>query len=320
MHHCQPVSEHTSNNLDLVTKVDLVNGKRLSYDKKRRPANQHLGQRKLLLSEVQFLSMYYSRNTKHPVVLYVGAAPGSHLLFLHALFPHVKFFLYDGAPFDARLRLQPDVFELHNKFFTLETCLGLRSTLPRSTLSNLLFISDIRLSAASSIKFERQVQRDMEQQADWVRALRPQYSLLKFRFPYLSHDAKPMSYLKGDLYYGVWPKATSGETRLLVSRSGAEQVQKYDFKAYEENLHFHNVVRRRHCFAGQLKLSEDINKLIEGGGYCSCYDCLSELTIFKTYNVKAMPQQLNVNLDLQGVVQLYADMFTNGKIVFPGKK
>ncbi len=291
------------------------------YDKHRRPANQHLGQRKLMLSEIQFLTVYYSRNTRHPTVLYVGAAPGSHLLFLHALFPHVKFMLYDGASFDARLRTRPDVFELHNDFFTLETCLHLRSTLTRATLVNLLFISDIRLSAATSVKFEQQVQRDMEQQAEWVRALRPQYSLLKFRFPYLPHRTKTMPYLKGDLYYGVWPKATSGETRLLVSRSSAEQVQKYDFKAYEENLHFHNVVRRRHCFAGQLRLSEDEQKLIDSGKYCSCYDCLSELAIYKTYIAKAMEtQQLRVDLDLRDIVQLYADMFTNGKIVFPSSK
>lgn len=58
----------------------------------------HIGQRKLLLSEVQFL-------TKHSVkyCVYAGSAPGHKTHFLSQLFPHIKFILVDPNQFDLVL-------------------------------------------------------------------------------------------------------------------------------------------------------------------------------------------------------------------------
>lgn len=52
----------------------------------------HHGQRKLLLSEIQFLSAY---GRECDIVIYVGSAPCSHLPVLLKLFPHIKFLLID---------------------------------------------------------------------------------------------------------------------------------------------------------------------------------------------------------------------------------
>lgn len=62
--------------------------------------NTHIGQRKLLLSEVQFLSDVNS-NIKY--CIYAGSAPGNKTHFLYKLFPHIKFILVDPNKFDLKL-------------------------------------------------------------------------------------------------------------------------------------------------------------------------------------------------------------------------
>lgn len=63
----------------------------------------HFGQRKLLLSEIEFLStIVVPRLTSRPAMcVYAGAANGSHLPFLFELFPGVRWVLIDPAPFCA---------------------------------------------------------------------------------------------------------------------------------------------------------------------------------------------------------------------------
>lgn len=61
---------------------------------------RHIGQRKLILNEIQFLTRI---DPKHrAVVVYVGAAPSNKGAFLASLFPNVRFVLIDPAKFDIR--------------------------------------------------------------------------------------------------------------------------------------------------------------------------------------------------------------------------
>eukprot|EP01113_Clastostelium_recurvatum_P023758 TRINITY_DN2832_c0_g1_i4.p1 TRINITY_DN2832_c0_g1~~TRINITY_DN2832_c0_g1_i4.p1 ORF type:complete len:249 (+),score=62.08 TRINITY_DN2832_c0_g1_i4:51-797(+) len=66
----------------------------------------HWGQRKLLLSEIEFLSRFASASAAGPssssssssssmVVVYAGAAPGTHIPFLQRLFPRLRWILVD---------------------------------------------------------------------------------------------------------------------------------------------------------------------------------------------------------------------------------
>ena len=59
----------------------------------------HLGQRKLLLTEVNFLTGHgdFSKN-----IIYIGAAPGHHIEFLSTLFPNHTFYLYDPRDFSIK--------------------------------------------------------------------------------------------------------------------------------------------------------------------------------------------------------------------------
>eukprot|EP00927_Polykrikos_kofoidii_P072197 TRINITY_DN68341_c0_g1_i1.p1 TRINITY_DN68341_c0_g1~~TRINITY_DN68341_c0_g1_i1.p1 ORF type:complete len:448 (-),score=67.16 TRINITY_DN68341_c0_g1_i1:100-1443(-) len=106
----------------------------------------HWGQRKLLISEIEFLTRYYDQAK---VVVYAGAAPGVHLLCLAQLFPKLKLVLVDPRPFssDVEKAARDPCFggpgpratiELRRSFFTDDTAREFAGQ------TGLLFISDVR--------------------------------------------------------------------------------------------------------------------------------------------------------------------------------
>ena len=291
--HCISYSD-TSMQYPLDPLIDLKSRYRRPYDSKVQvKTNVHLGQRKLLLSEIQFLTQYYKKNEVHPILLYVGSAPGSHLILLHQLFPFVQFILYDGAKFDVALKKtefqnknkskNKIVFEIHegeDGFVTSPKCEEIKKRLEKEKkLNRLLFVSDIRLTEENRQQFELAVNRDMKLQEEWVQILEPVMSLLKFRMPYHLKKGDKINYMKGDLYYGIWPKATSGESRLMVLKKDVNTSVSYDFNDYEETMFFHNTQKRPFCYDNKGKENKDISELTT----CTCFDCLSELNILKNY-------------------------------------
>jgi hypothetical protein len=240
--------------------------------------NVHMGQRKLMLSEIQLLTHYYKTNKTHPKLVYVGAAPGIHLTTLSVMFPHVKFILYDGAKFHESLKRHPS-FEIHEGtagFFTDDTCREIKT---RFNSNNLIFVSDIRLGEND---FEEGVERDMAAQKKWVEMLKPKLSLLKFRMSYNMKHGDKLNYIKGELLYGIWPKQLSGETRLLIEQANVKKNQIYDFKDYEEIMFYHNKHKRPFCLS---KIPTEFSEYITSKNniYCSCYDCILELSILNDY-------------------------------------
>ena len=291
--HCSLVSK-AADALPFATHLTKFS-RRAVYDAKEKlETNVHLGQRKLLMSEIQFLTLYFKNNPDgRPVVVYVGAAGGkgvkSHLMFLSSLFPKVSFILYDGGDFDPRLNEIPLKFELHNVFFTDATCVELKKRFA-AVKRDLLFISDIRLGGDSHTKFEKQVERDNALQLGWVKILKPKYSMLKFRLPYSLKHGDAINYNKGKVMLQMWPPQTSGETRLLITRADIGKSEKYDFKTYEQSLFFHNKWSRRYCFDvdrvfDDAKDREAVNSLLyaDNNVYCKCYDCMAELYTLKGY-------------------------------------
>ncbi|NBU82626.1 MAG: hypothetical protein EBS55_13370, partial [Flavobacteriaceae bacterium] len=112
-------------NLKHESSIDLNSRLSEPYDPQyKNPYNVHIGQRKLMLSEIQMLNEYYmSGISKKPILLYVGAAPGHHLILLSMMFPNVFFILYDGAKFVPILKRYPDVYDIHegeNGFVTTD--------------------------------------------------------------------------------------------------------------------------------------------------------------------------------------------------------
>ena len=289
--HCMYTSKRP---LKLKTIVDIKKSKKETYDPAYRSlTNVHMGQRKLLLSEMQLLTTYYKAYKEHPTLLYVGAAPGTHLLFLNELFPNVSFVLYDGGRFDMRLKQYQKVFKVHegkDGFFTTDVCKEIKDK-----YKNLVFVCDIRLGSNNAAKFQEGVARDMELQKEWVKILQPTLSLLKFRLPYTMKHGDKLKYIKGDIMYQVWPKPQSGETRLLVKQSDVNKNKSYDFQEYEESMFYHNKYQRAVCY----KQDESFKKYTN---YCPCYDCMAELTIIQDYMKYCKPIYIR---DMDQIVQMF---------------
>jgi hypothetical protein len=83
------------------TKLKFVNGFKCK-------SGVHIGQRKLFLSEIQFLTNFYIQNPqllkskKIVYVVYAGAAPAHHTFYLATYFPYVRFILVDPNRFELR--------------------------------------------------------------------------------------------------------------------------------------------------------------------------------------------------------------------------
>jgi hypothetical protein len=193
--------------------------------------------------------------------------------------------LYDGAKFDKELSRYPNKFELNNVFVTADVMKQERNRrfAKPEERERLIFISDIRLGGEDQKTFEEGVTRDMTMQEEWVRILQPNMSLLKFRMSYNLKHGDSITYTKGDIYYGIWPKETSGETRLLVRKNDIGKTQKYDYKSYEQLMFFHNKYARPYCF-GEVRDDTKLQEYVFGKNfYCPCYDCMSELRALQEY-------------------------------------
>ena len=234
----------------------------------------HLGQRKLLLGEVEFITRH---GRPGMTLVYVGAAPGHHTRFLLSLFPRGRagiaaVHLYDPVKFSRRLAGVPGV-TLYCRPFTDADAAGWAGK------KNVLFVSDIRRfgrQGAGPTVVEAQVSGDLAAQRGWVETIRPVAALLKFRFPF---DARaPLEYLDGRVSFQAWPPPSSTETRLEIVRppgDGRYPTRTYDPVAYEEQLSHHNTVDRtlsRYDMGGAA-----------GHGLDGCYDCAREVGIWRAY-------------------------------------
>jgi cap2 methyltransferase len=98
----------------------------------------HWGQRKLLFSEIEFLTLYGEKDIS---CIYAGAAPGTHIKYLSNLFPEVKFILVDPSQFTVKSN---DKITLIEDFFT-DKIAEKYSDIPN------LFISDIRTASWKTV-------------------------------------------------------------------------------------------------------------------------------------------------------------------------
>lgn len=224
-------------------------GGRLSYSPITNPSTKHYGQRKLLISEIEFLTKYDARD-----VLYIGAAPGNHIPLLSELFPDITFHLYDPLHFNI---IPSDKVLIYNKYFSLEDA---------NEHKDWLFISDIR-EAEHKQPTEEEVSSDMKLQGDIIKMVKPRASMVKFRLPFKEGKTP---YFKGKIYLPVWGKSFTAESRLIIE--GLEIIE-YDNREYEEMMSYFNIVQRTCKYPHKYK----------GCGYDQCYDCRAEIHILEEY-------------------------------------
>jgi hypothetical protein len=192
----------------------------------------HWGQRKLCLSEIEFLTEYVKDNKDIKyLVLYPGSARGDHIPLLHKYFnihSDVEFHLYDPAPFcnelTSDLRYKINIHKdskLPLGFFTDEIAEIYKNEY--SDKYHILFISDIRLPPSDvkkedtfySEKFQDNVAEDMLKQKTWVEMINPVSSMLKLCFPYESDSI--VKYFDGNIHNQCWAPSTSTERRLIIT-------------------------------------------------------------------------------------------------------
>lgn len=262
----------------------------------------HWGQRKLLLSEIEALTEILKRggNDSKYILVYVGAAPGSHIPYLANLYASVdiEFHLWDRpSRFDIKesssIRIVPQEYSDPNMtgdkegFFTDYVAQKYRDVYGIN--NRIILISDIR-----DISSEETINDDMIIQKKWVDTIQPYASQLKFRLPYTKD--RDYTYINGDIYTQVWSRKYSAETRLLSFRPYTNTI--YDTEQYERYMsYFNNNTRLMSYNASKvIGTTTDIGKhlSIPIDGICTCHDCTREIQIVSSY-LRYMQYPINRN-------------------------
>lgn len=234
-------------------------------------STRHIGQRKLLLSEIEFLTLMYEKysllNEKKVILLYVGAAPGYHIPILVKMFPNLRCHLYDPLNFSINDKTNIKIFQ---QYFTDKDVKKYHDKMKKC---NVLFISDIRDPFYDNTKND-QLQNDMRMQQDWVLNIKPTGAMFKFR---LTFEDTTTKYLYGDSYLPVWGPLTTTETRLICNKDDTKnwtKFKKYDNRAHEERMMWFNNCYRMSIF------HHNVHNV---PGLCHCFDCTSEVAILSNY-------------------------------------
>lgn len=259
------LTKYYQNNLDLYlnskfTRVVTDEYPRIDYiERKQLPRTTvHLGQLKLLFTEIEFFTLF-TEPKKKCIAIYAGAAPGSHIPYLKKLFPHISYILYDPRDFSKKLDNVADTY-VYQEYFTDEVATKLKETFKDE---DIYFISDIR-----TVVTEDDITSDLDMQKKWVEILKPKYSMLKFRLPRTNPTYK---YLSGDVYLQIWSPISSTETRLMVPEN--HKTVTYDVDQYEGQLQYFNRIARVQYYQHSYNIP----------GFDHCYDCYSELNLLENY-------------------------------------
>jgi hypothetical protein len=239
------------------------------------------GQRKLLLSEIYFLTIFYLGRVWNiqPIVIYAGAAGGGHIELLKVLFPGLEFELYDPRRFDVKA---DERTRIHQEFFTDMTAQywGKQSR-------PILFICDIRTADwqqnRNDEETEEQILGDMRTQERWHIIMNPFASFMKFRLPWSGKGQRlEVPYIDGTIVKQEWARLSSTETRIIPlnwhRRSDDSQIvhrKLWDALTYEEQLFYHNTVIRETAFWSEGNINPP--------ELTGSYDSTAEVFILKMY-------------------------------------
>ena len=269
--------------------------------------NIHHGQRKLLLSEIEFLTIEYDKwkNKKDIILLYVGAAEGYHTEMLIKLFPEFEYHLYDEREFYDKLYDNKKV-KIFNKYFDNKIAKTYKN-------KNVIFICDIRaLDIRNAIKKEIKnqnnvVSQDMTWQQEWYNIIKPITALFKFRLPWTSGKTK---YLDGRIFYQVWQGQHSTETRLIPNG----KMKEYENTAYEERLFYFNTETRRKVYTDKLVFNDKVKDL---KCYGHSYDSMSEAFILYNYLTVIKDKKSKINFEICKLGREISSSLKESGIKFP---
>lgn len=211
----------------------------------------HIGQRKLFMNELQFLTQY-TKPLEKVLCVYAGAAPSNKTGLLADLFPNVTFLLVDPNPFAivgkipiylSRKNLvnELEATQVLNKIGTEPIYIinGLFTNALATAVAKIstpvVFISDIRTSRRSDGLVESfDVIWNLSMQYNWVVMMNSRASMLKFRHPFyedLAPDFRKLSEVAPytadfelSKTYGI-DFVTNAENEHLVYLAGTVYIQ-----------------------------------------------------------------------------------------------
>lgn len=248
---------------------------------------ENWGQRKLLLTEIEFLTEY-ARNGKY-LVIYIGDSQGLYINYLSDLFPDVDFVLIGMKKIDCKKtsRIQIRSGALIDKWINMYS----------KSRENLLLICDVHTFGPLK-DMEEYIQQDLENQIHWHSKLKPIASLLTFRF---SRNKAMTKFLQGDIISSPWTSRQASHCRFIVLRDA--QLTNYDNKRLLSALsYFQNVTRTKYY-------EHDIDDL-NSEGLDHCYDCCTEIYILHQYLTKVQNVSDKRILD-NAILQMSHDISTN---------
>ena len=367
----------------LITTDDLPSKIPYEYRTNIITPNLHIGQRKLYLTELEFLNLYYAKRggksqskvksssasvNNTPIIVYAGAAPSNHTFFLHELFPDIKWVLVDPAPFELYLdtyrtshrtvkhdeiihlktgtksysgnRVNIDlkstnkkevckfIQETPYKFYIIEDFMTIDLAKTFEPL-NCLFISDIRTNSNDTkgtsgvananidlFPLDLDVIWNNAQQYNWIRTIKPQMFMVKFRTYYYDNNPEEkmdnhpiiddlkyakdkykidfmadyrkhqVKFLVGKLYLQCYAPFKSTETRIIGSTY--EKNMTIDNSDYESQMFYFNVVQR--SFIQHVNPMEDPSK-----GCDRCNDCAKQTFLLNQYAKLFPNNRINMN-------------------------
>jgi hypothetical protein len=238
-----------------------------TFDPKKHNTTEYREQRKLLLTEIEFLTNYGTDDDYR--VIYAGAAPGLHLNYLSSLFPRLTFVLIDTKKFSVTPSDQ--IKFLHEKF--------------TDDLANHYSNSADKILFICNVHTQDSVMCDMNNQKQWHEIIKPRASLLNFRLP---HESGKTPYFKGELMIEPWASQRGIECRLIVKKDS--KMTDYDNINFADNMAYFNNVKRVKYYKYD---THDMS--IEGLDHC--YDCRAEIFIIQQYLTKV--QKINNETELK---------------------
>lgn len=249
-----------SDNLELLPMIQV--------DKKKhvRKFNNDM---RLLLSEILFITRYVSYSVDKKIkIIYIGAAPGFHLIKLMKLFPFINFDLYDKEDIDQNLQQyineNQNQVTFYKENFSLETCDNYEESIDDIYLitdnREVIFMSEVRNGKnIFQEDKEKSYEQDMNFQKEVCIRLNPKYAFLRFRPPhfYENKSVEPaiFEYFYGTVWLMIYNDYKSIEGRLAVNDYSNDKFR-WNYKDYNHRLNFFNDTLRESLLINPVTLDQ----------------------------------------------------------------
>lgn len=221
---------------------------------------------RLLLAEIKFITNYVEMSERNIRIIYIGAAPGFHLIKLMKLFPFIFFDLYDDQELHPELQNyineNSNQVNFYQELFlvnTVERYLNSEDDIYLITdhrevkyMNDPLYSEDTETKMKWQIEKEASYMKDMELQKEICINLKPIYAYLRFRPPHyyasgpmkLSEDEKPIfEYFSGVVWLMIFNDYKSTESRLAVNDFDNTKYG-WNYQTYQYRLnYFNNEIR-----------------------------------------------------------------------------